>query len=392
MRFNRPRKELLFQDCIALAAIVLCACAMLSGSTFAALDDTNLKHIFVVLYGLVGVYRLVGKHKKFMYGRELIYILICAAVLLAISFIFMILNGYSNAWLTELYFLIVPAWFIFCYLGEDNSKERFDMAMNTMFYSISIIYVVTKLPNLNMASIKQISFVESRSPFEFGGAQIFAIMYMYYTYRNLKWKKRISCILAIFSWKRMALVFVILFTILQFFVRKSKPISIKYRVIMTIAFCMVPACMEIILTKDFSEWFYKAFTIDLKSFMMSRHELLSYAMNADEPSHGLGTFFSIKIPWYGGYLEQSMHNDIIRLYLEVSIVGLAVFIWCYSSLVKDIFAGVVIFYVFVELASAHFLGNGSMPYWITILLCVYYMNTYERENKKHFNVHIRGDG
>ena len=391
MKFNIPQKELLFKDIIALATIVLCACAMLSGSTFAKLDNTNLKHICAVLYGIIGGYELVVKHKQFNYTREIKSICVCAAMLLAISFIYMILNGYSNAWLTELYFLIVPAWFIFCYLGEDNSKERFDLAMNTMFYSISLIYIINKLPLLNMNNIRQISFVESRSPFEFGGAQIFAIMYMYYSYRNIKWKKRISCLLAICSWKRMALVFVVLYTIFQLIEKKVKPTTLKYKIIMTVIFCLVPAIMEMILTDEFAQWFYTKFSIDLKSFMMSRFELLSYAMNNDAPSHGLGTFFSIKIPWYGGYLEESMHNDIIRLYLEVSIVGLGIFIWCYTSLVKNNFSGFVMLYIFVELASAHFLGSGSMPYWITILICIYYMNTYQIEKTKWNKNRIRGD-
>lgn len=378
------KKSLPIKEMIAIITIVLCTFSFSRTSIFAYIDSIFLKHIFIVLFGIIGAYDLICRQKKFIYGSEIKTISLCAMVLVLISFAYMLYNGYSNAWISEVYFLLVSPWFVFCYLGDVNSKEKFDIAINAMFYSLCFIYLLNIIPLLNASNISRISFVESESPFESESAHIFSMLYMYYTYRNFKWKKIISLVFAVLAWKRMTLIFVILFTILQFVVRSNKPMKISYRVIVTIVFCLVPMIMELMLTNEFSQWFYTKFGIDFRAFLMSRYDLISYTMNANNPSHGLGTFFIVRIPWYTGYIEQSMHNDIVRLYLEVSIIGLGIFIWSYASLAKTYFSGYVMLYVFVELACSHFLGDGSIPFWIIILLCVYYMNTYDRENNRSF--------
>lgn len=78
-----------------------------------------------------------------------------------------------------------------------------------------------------------------------------------------------------------------------------------------------------------------------------------------------------------------MHNDILRIYMECTIVGTIAFTVQYFKIVKDnIFSFLLMLYAFMELFVAHYIGPGSTSFWIIAYILTFYFNIMESSSDK----------
>ena len=177
----------------------------------------------------------------------------------------------------------------------------------------------------------------------------------------------------------MCLLYLIFITIFHSKISRNGIVSKKFYVLITgIALCL-PAIVQILLTDSFSQWFTSLTGLDLHAFLMFRFETIVTAFESDELSKGLGTFLWIDVPWYNKFVHVSIHNDIVRLYLEVSAAGLVCFTYGISSIAKNNYSFLIMVYLFIEMACSHFLGNGSLPFWILAYSMIFCFNRYPRD-------------
>ena len=347
-------------------------------------DSLGLKHIFMMLTVFVGFVSDLRKGKlsikTFTYEIKMVVIAIVSLVL--ISFVYMAFNGYANYWISQVYFLAIPLLFAYTIFKNDFSKQRFKKIINYILVITSIYYsifmVSTLLSGENLLSF---SYLNSTSPFESEIAHFYLLMYMFYTFNNNVAGRLVSAFFCIMAWKRLCLVCLVLVTIAGLMRIRNKRISKSYIIVLTIVFTILPLLTEYMLSPEFSKWFNEFTGLDFIKFTNFRYYSIQTAIKNSVASRGLGTFFSIKVPWYGHFVEINMHNDLVRLYLEVGVVGLVFFLLCTGLIARRRFSLFVIFYLFIEMAGSHLIGNGGIPYWMLGYSLIFYFNRFDRDGR-----------
>lgn len=345
-------------------------------------DSLGIKHILmiaVIVFGFISDLKR-GKLKIKMFSRELKLVLVAVAVMVVISFIYMFFNGFSNKWIEQVYFFVIPLFYAYSIFRNDYSAKRFKNIINYTLTVTSILYVIfiaTEIFTNN--AVFEFNFINSKGPFECEVAHFFLLMYIFYTFNQSYTGKIVSAVLCVLAWKRICLICLILITIAGLMRLRNKRVKIGYIIALAVIFTTFPLVTEYMLSPEFGQWFHNFMGMDYSEFSNFRYYTVSTALSGRIPNQGLGTFMIVRVPWYGGYVEANMHNDLMRLYLEVSIVGLFIYLLLTGFIVKRKFSLFVILYMYIEMSGNHLIGNGGIPYWFMAYSLVFYFNMYDRD-------------
>ena len=105
---------------------------------------------------------------------------------------------------------------------------------------------------------------------------------------------------------------------------------------------------------------------------MSRFTLVNYVLDLDLKNYGLATTYYITPPseiynMSGNVTQFNMHCDLLRIYIETSIVGLAIFVNNYFNITKsNIFKYILMLAYFFIMFSSHAIT--SFYTWILIYM------------------------
>lgn len=354
------------------------------------LDEMGLKHISVLIAIFVGLAPdFTGlKIRLKNYSKEIKSIMFAILSLLIISLVYMCINGFATYWISETYFLVAPLLFVYVIFRNDCSLSRFKWAVGIIYWCTVPLYFIYVAQVIISGPSLAFSFSKSTSPFEQSAAHLFLLIYIFYTFCGDKKKRLISGICCVFAWKRMCLVYLVLVTLIDCFIPnlKKKNVPKSVIIIVTAVMAAVPLLIQLIMTDAFSTWFYNLTGLDLEHFVMFRFQTIGAIYESNLPSQGLGTFLNIDVPWYGQLIHMNPHNDVIRLYEEVSIIGLIIFVYKLGSICTNWYSFVAMGYIFIELAVSHFLGNGGLPLWIMVYLMVFCFNTHANRQDDKFEV------
>lgn len=365
-------------------ALITCAIFVLSEycPELHILDQLHFKHILLSIAVFIFGWDLIDNRKNRCLVYEVKQILTCVGILYFITVIFQIKNmEFKSYSLGEVYYLIAPlllVWIFFNYI----SLNRIEKVIDVLFYASCIAFFVRFANTFSLAALKQISFIDSSSPFESDMAQFFLLYCFYYFYTRQTWKSTISVILCFLCFKRFTLVMLIILLIINKFIPHHKKVP-KIVVLITMGlFIAAPFLVYAMCTDSFARWFYLQFGIDFDYFTMTRFQIINTVIDANLTNYGLGTVTN--------YLEQrgaagqlNMHNDILRIYMECTIVGTITFTVQYFKIVKDnIFSFLVMLYAFMELFVAHYIGPGTTSFWIIAYILIFYFNIMENYSDK----------
>ena len=348
------------------------------------IDSLGLKHICMISAVAVGFFSDLrrGKLKIIRFRYEIKMIVFAILSLIAISFTYMAFNGYANYWISQVYFLIMPLWFAYTIFKNDFSVRRFKSIVNYLLIVTSILYSIFIFYTIFIEGKPFIfSYIESESPFESEVAHFYLLMYIFYTFIEDYRGRFFSAFLCILAWKRLCLICLVLITIAGFMKLRNKRVKMGYTVVIAVIFSLYPLINEYMMTAEFGRWFSQATGLNFIDFSNFRYYALKAAIDGGITSKGLGTFFSVKVPWYGHFVEVSLHNDIMRLYLEVSIVGLFLYLLFTGAIARRRFSIFVILYLFMEMTSNHLVGNGGIPYWLLGYSLIFFFNIYDRDGR-----------
>lgn len=365
-------------------ALITCAIFVLSEycPELHILDKLHFKHILLSIAVFIFGWDLIDNRKNRCLVYEVKQILTCVGILYFITVIFQVKNmEFKSYSLGEVYYLIAPlllVWIFFNYISLDRIANVIDV----LFYASCIAFFVRFANTFSLAALKQISFIDSSSPFESDMAQFFLLYCFYYFYTRQTWKSTISVILCFLCFKRFTLVMLIILLIINKFIPHHKKVPKIVLLIMMGLFIAAPFLVYAMCTDSFARWFYLQFGIDFDYFTMTRFQIINTVIDANLTNYGLGTVTN--------YLEQrgaagqlNMHNDILRIYMECTIVGTITFTVQYFKIVKDnIFSFLVMLYAFMELFVAHYIGPGTTSFWIIAYILIFYFNIMENSSDK----------
>ena len=111
--------------------------------------------------------------------------------------------------------------------------------------------------------------------------------------------------------------------------------------------------------------------MQLDAFTMGRVTTLNYVIDSNRTNLGLGSIsdFLAKARMINPYLADDLHNDIMRIYLEGTVVSLWLMVVNYFSLTKrNLYNYLMVLFAFLVMLSSHILT--TCIFWIFAFLFI----------------------
>lgn len=334
-------------------------------------DDFKYIFLFINILYLICNYK---RNKKLNQGKLLLNLLFFIVPLFIYSLFLQVLaHSFSFQTIKDFLYILIPILYVYL-IVESEEEGNFDFYFNVEFFAATLTFLLRALPILTPSNILSISFLNSYSPFEgIGNADGFFVLFFYYAINKKKSMKWISFILLFLSFKRLHVVFAVMLIILQPFFEKNRDKKVNSLIFyLTIAFFLVsPSVLSLICNNNFENWFYNEFGMKLDAFTMGRVTTLNYVIDSNRTNLGLGSIsdFLAKARMINPYLADDLHNDIMRIYLEGTVVSLWLMVVNYFSLTKrNLYNYLMVLFAFLVMFSSHILT--TCIFWIFAFLFI----------------------
>lgn len=275
-------------------------------------------------------------------------------------------------------YLGVPIVFSYALVNVKDGNVK--SCLEQFFWIILIGFVFTNLGNFNISSILSIDFLDSYSPFESNIAYVSLMMTLYYKWEDNKLKMLISAMISFLSFKRLALLCLIAVLVLPVKRIKGNAKLNRIQNMVIIIFCLIPVILQTVFSDSFEQYISGLIGMDLNAFMKGRFTAMQIAFENYPSAGGLGSlrmFLKNYYSWYT-YTEKlrsvDLHCDIVRFYLECTIVGLLSLLYTYIKNAKTWKTFIVVVLILIMGLTTHVFGYGAVIYWIYYYLLIYYLN------------------
>lgn len=364
---------------------VLLGISILFTFLFKIIDEVsvldNLKFVLFFITFCTGCICLKSKKDKVIFKKEFILGLLVILIFLLLSIYYSCINNqkFQIRTIVELSYICIPIVTSFQAINILD-KENINHFMKILLgLSICLYIIEIFLKHISFDDITKISFINSYSPFEsyiFADFSLISFCYFCYYKKNddlifpisNKLCYYLSFIFSILTFKRILILFSIILFVLDKFNIFEKIIDKRIIVVICIVFFFCTIMYAWMLNDSSAELIYSFTGFDLDKFTVGRKWYLSLITNAGYLSSGYGstTTALIKILGPAKYLEM----DLVKIYLEVGIIGLGFFIYVYwNQIYNNLFSVLLMFFLFVNLLFSHSLTTFHV--WVIILIVFY---------------------
>lgn len=308
------------------------------------------------------------KLKTHMFQYELknvLWVIVSFAVITAIKT--GIYGGFTNRSLYELFFLALPILYAYCLINTVPFKvmDRF------MFFTL-VISFVGYLLSLRMgfsaiiSALSTLSFSGSFSLLEshsFSGISIALALYYLY-FRKNKVGMILSVLFVIMTFKRLAVLTVIVLFFLPKLLDEDKAVNKKLLNVTKIAIAVLGVAYFAAFIPSNIGFVENLFHIDLKQFTMGRTYRFLYAYNGiGFRNGGLGSVYTYLISKYGIGIEM----DIAKLMFEVTPLGVLILINnFFNTSRQSVYCFLIMIYLFINMITSHCLA--SVFTWLIVYI------------------------
>lgn len=324
----------------------------------------NVKYLILGVAILFGIFQLKYKKEKTIYNKELLNVSIVIITIVFISLIMIIISGnFYFSFIEKIIKLILPIIYVYLILNIMKFEDIYKCMCGALIFSFIGYILEIGINNFTINNFLKIDFIHSYSPFEsnfFAGTAIAMCTFFMY-YRKRKIFTYLSLIFAIFTFKRMAVIFALLLLFLPKFIDVNKDLKKKYKNIIKIVFIILTLIYLWLLTPQSSVLFEKIFGETQTSMTMGRSDFLQSLMSMNFISSGYGSIVNI--------LGRGLEMDLISLYLETTIIGLIIFVngfWNCSG--NKSYTFIYMLFQFFNLLTSHSLSDAFN--WIIAFLII----------------------
>lgn len=340
-------------------------------------DSLKIKYIALLYACILMHISSFNKKKVEVFSPEKRYFLFFILIIGVTTLYFQFKNGFKLYSIGEFLYIITPFVFVYYYVKSVPTfvEELINISFyfSVFFFGYFILYQFYK-----GAGISDINPLESFSPFESGLAPYFVFFEIYYLAKKDKKKVFFCALLSILSLKRLCLLKSILLLFFLFANNQRRvPKAIFYASIGL--FIMAPLLIEFLFSDKAVQIIEDITGMDISLLSMSRNSLVALVLDETEcHNFGLGTTVDmIKNDAGDLSIAGSLHSDLLRIYIEGTILSTIVFTISYFRMVKDylIFPFLVVLHYFSEgLFNHYMLGAGNTCQLILFYLILYYLN------------------
>lgn len=320
---------------------------------------SKLKYFVCGVGIVVGLLTMAWERACPVMLRELGKVLSIVVVFLVITGLCILDVGYGNErTIVEVMLMSLPIIYAFTLINTLRFQQ-----INICMMAVLLVSIVAYFANLHMTPSQIISALLSVNPTasysalessSFAGISIALALYYLYFRRN-----KLGCVLSFvfvfLTFKRLAMVTALVLLILPRFLDCSKPVSRRMLRLAKVTVFTVSLLYFWLMTPALTSWMQTQWNFDLDSFTMARS--WRFRLVWDDSAFvntGLGSTWSFLDARYGF----SMEMDIIRLFIEVTPIGVAIFVNNMFDLVSsNRYCFIVMLYLFFNLITSHSLAN-----------------------------------
>lgn len=317
---------------------------------------TYVKFLLIMLVFAAGLayMTLVGKRWKNLH--ILVYVGIAALAIFAISAVKMMVVGHFSLAVVNYCFRLILSACIAVIITNTLDSTTIRHCFVVMLLSSIAIYLVFEvgISYIKWQYIKMISFDTSYSPFEshYSAAMAMA-MCLYFSYHREN--KKLSLIALVFTllvFKRLFVVFGLIFFFLPLFIEKNTYVGRKTHMLFAIGFTAATILYYWYLIPENQDRLCEILHVDsLVSLTSGRNIFFSQVYHGDVIDFGYGSCEA--------YLGRSIEMELIQLLMEVSVFGVAILCISYWSVAGCSIYGIVhMTFQFLNLLTSHSLYDG----------------------------------
>lgn len=258
-----------------------------------------------------------------------------------------------------------------------DSKD-FKYFFDILLLRFIINFVWQNYEYFNLEGLLSISWADSTSEMETSLAHDFIIMEMYYLSQKAYKRGFVCVVLCMLSMKRLSFFLAPIMFILSLIISfDGKSVKKRYLNIVKMVAILSPFIILALYSEQSQQMFKELFNFDLNLFMNGRiyiHELL---VNNIPYYNGYGSVNSFLEKFvyenYSTVWNAILHNDLLRIYYETTIIGVIVLVYSLVELSKkNYWHFFMICYLLFVAITSHIFNYFSV--WITFYMVVMCFN------------------
>lgn len=319
---------------------------------------------FCSLNGIVLLFHH-SRGKKFTFGNGFKYGIGFIAIIFIISLIYQTINGDFQGYLVDdILRLLLPLVNAFLFINATNENER-NAYFNILLFRFVLHFVLQNVGYFNLQTIMSISWENSFSPFESSMAHDFLMLEFYFLYKQQKKKAFLCMILCMFSMKRFSFFLAPIMFILSKKVPIGKQVPPQLLMITKLATIASPLVIIFLYRPEVINWINLTYHMDLNLFMSGRITIYNILVNNIPYYNGLGSINNFLAEFvmgqYGTTWNSVLHNDFLRFYLEVTIIGVIAIAHSLVEITKkEYWSFLMLLYILFVAITSHIFHYFSM--------------------------------
>ena len=338
----------------------------------------DLKYVFLIFSFFISAILMYKKqNKKIIFKKQLYNVLFVTIAFATISIIFLLKNDFNKNTLVELFKLVLPAIYVFVFINTIKFEDLYKTMKWLLIFGILGYVLEIGTSVFSISNLKLINFSTSYSPFEshYASGIAIATCTFFSFYSKDKRYKYISLVFTILTFKRLAVLYALLLFVLPKIINVEKGVSKQLLFLTKVFFIIITVVYYTILLPTSAEAFESVLGINQKDFSTGRNTFLRWAYEANYRASGFGTLTP--------YINRNIEMDLVKIYMETTIIGLIIFVWCYWECVpNNIYMYIYMFYIFSSLLASHSLSNS----FIWILLFIILTSVYLENSKNYIDL------
>ncbi|BCN70593.1 hypothetical protein RE943_40660 [Prescottella equi] len=331
--------------------------------------------VFFVLFagGRLLWIRLISRRREpLVFGRSAAAVLGAAAVLVAMSFAQQLMSvGYFDyTSISEVLYIVVP---IVIALGISNTVTlRLADIYMTIFLLRYLLYFVLS-DEFSVSAIMAISWSNSTSAFESSFAHDLLVVGTYFIVRRKKFRAGLSVAFTMLALKRASFILAPLLALFGRRLSSVAPPRIRSIVALFVIGVASPFIVMAVYSPAISQALATNFGMDLDGFTSGRLSIYELAIHCSDVTDGFGSLNDclgeLAIRTYGTTWNGLLHNDTLRIYMEVGFVGVAAYLGALSYISRGSFpAFILMTYTFFVLITSRLVTH--MSFWVVLFTVI----------------------
>lgn len=291
--------------------------------------------------------------KRTVFKKELFAIIIVVVVFLFFSFFKSVTTlTISLSSFVGIMYILLAIVYAYCILNTLSFSDIY-ASMKIILVSGIVGYICEiGISNFNLANILNSSIVDSYSPFESNYTSSLSIIlcsFFAYYRKEKKWLI-ISMVFSLFTFKRSYMLFSFIYFLFPIIFNVNRKVSKYIYRIFSIMFILATFLIIWLYLPVNNETFIKYFGMSASKFSSGRSDLLRTLLENGYVSTG---YESSTI-----FLGRGLEMDLVRIYLEIGIIPLIVFVFNYFRISKgNIFCFLIMLQNMVNFLTSHSLSS-----------------------------------